>query len=615
MSPTVGEERGARRLRLVGTAAAAIAAGVGWIAAVWVYWGPILRELPDHSVGDIVKDYYLTDQFAYLSIARNVSLGMPTFVEPFTTTGSSIYPSAYYWLLGRFADVASTTVFGVWNLVGMVVTLGLLATATGWAVWARPTSRAWVLAPATLMFGTLEYYTSDGRWSAPYGDHAVLWAPYGSLFSAGAEGFGLLALGLSLLALGGMLTGSGRRRLLLAAAAGALLGLTLLAHTYVSMFSAMAVILTVVVHEALRRPSRRSLAALLLAMTAVLVVCGATGGSGAVTRLALVLATPLVWLAARRDWRREFGAPALVFSGAALVVASPLLVRIASQVADKDSFFYLRQQWAETRQLALPPGQVLLQFLPLWLLAAGAIVWLVRRPRTPHDTAWLSVLVALVLATALLTFNDPWGFHTEPYRFLPYGTFLIAVVAMPWLWSALAEGRAIVTVARASGAAVVVALALTIPTTVAFVHDTRHLVFAFPSAERDAYRQIADATNPDLAVFDRCFRPDLVKIGGGGSVVYQNVGMAIPDHFKEVSAILTAVGQKRMPDEEHLRTVGVRWFVSSNHCEGVGRTALRRRFGPPRNIPLRNAVALGAPADLTYELYRVGTDAVARTGR
>lgn len=601
--------------RPVETIAAVIAAAAGWIVAVWLYWGPILRELPDHSVDGIVKDYYLADQFAYLSISRNVAGGLGAFVEPFTGTGSSIYPSAYYWLLGRVADLTSMSVFGAWNVIGMAVTLALLAMATAWAVWALPGSRAWVLAPAGLMVGTLESYTNDGRWSGSYGDHAVLWAPYGSLFSPGAEGFALLLAGLGLMAVAAVLTRpAGRGRLVLAAAAGGSLGLALLSHTYVSMFTAVAMVLTVVAHEAIRRPSRGSLAALGAAMAAVLLLCGAAGGSGAVARLGLVAATPVVWLVARRDWRRELGVPALVLACAALVVASPLLARIALQVADGDSFFYLRQQWAGTRNLALPPGQVLLQFLPLWMLAAAAVVALARRARTPRETAWLSVLAALLAATALLVFNDSWGFHTEPYRFLPYGTLLVAIVAMPWLWSALAHGPGLVTPARAAGVVAALALSLTIPTTLAFARDTDHLVFAFPRTERDAYGRIAMETGDDLTVLDRCFRPDLVKIGGGGRIVYQNVGLAIPAHFTQVSRILSQVTQGDVPSDRALGIVGVRWFVSTNHCDGVAPAELRRRFGTPQRIPLRDAPALGAPADLNFELYRVG-DSDTRAGR
>ena len=122
--------------------AALAVAAAGWIGAFWLLWGPVVRALPDYAISAFVKDYYLRDQFAYLAIARNASVGTSAFVEPFTATGSSIYPSAYYWTLGELARAADTTVFSAWNLVGMAVTLALLAMATGWALWCRPGTRA-----------------------------------------------------------------------------------------------------------------------------------------------------------------------------------------------------------------------------------------------------------------------------------------------------------------------------------------------------------------------------------------------------------------------------------------------------------------------------------------
>ena len=367
---------------------------------MWLMWGPILRLLPDRAAGDIVKDYYLPDQFAYMSVARNVQEGLPAFVEPFTVTGSSIYPSTYYWFLGKVSDLGSMTVFGAWNAVGMLVTLGILAMSTAWALWAAPRTRAWVLAPVPLMIGTLEWYAGDDRWFTGYGDHAVLWPAYGTLFSPGAEVFSLVAGGLAVLLLVVALPAGGRRRLVAGAGSGALLGLALLGHTYVAMFTLTAIVATATAYEWLRRPLGRSHAILVGVLGVLLVASGLSSGSGSVARLGAVLAVPVVWLALRRDWRRDQGPTALALAGGALVVGSPLLVRIAVQVADPDSFFYLRQELAETRHLSLPLGAVLLQFLPLWILAGTALTLLVRRARTARDDAVLTALTGLLVTSS-----------------------------------------------------------------------------------------------------------------------------------------------------------------------------------------------------------------------
>jgi hypothetical protein len=573
---------------------------------MWLMWGPILRLLPDRAAGDIVKDYYLPDQFAYMGVARNVQEGFPAFVEPFTVTGDSIYPSTYYWALGKVADIGSTTIFGAWNAVGMVVTLGILAMSTAWAVWAAPRTRAWALAPVPMLIGTLEWYAGNDRWFTGYGDHAVLWPAYGSLFSPGAEVFALVAGGFSVLLLLVALTATGRRQIIAAAGSGALLGLALLGHTYVAMFTLTAIVATATAYEWRRRPLGRSHTILVGVLGAVLLASGLRSGSGSLARLGVVLAVPLVWLVLRRDWRREHGLMALAAAAGAIVVGSPLLVRIAAQVADRDSFFYYRQEIAETRDLSLPLGPVLLQFLPLWILAGTAVVLLARRSRSARRDATLVAVVGLVITTLLLAFNATWGFDTEPYRFMPYGALLIGVAAMPSVAAALLAPGPAAAPPRLAAAAVLAACALTIPTTLLFARDTRHLVFTFPPGERLAYERIADVTRDDLAVYDTCFRPDLVKVGGGGRVAYQNIGMAIADHHEAVSLINGAVGAGTLPGDDLLRTVGARWFVSHNHCQGVGRPLLSSRYGAPVRVPPPDVAALpGAPADLVYELYRI----------
>lgn len=339
----------------------------------------------------------------------------------------------------------------------------------------------------------------------------------------------------------------------------------------------------------------------------LLVASGLSSGSGSVARLGAVLAVPVVWLALRRDWRRDQGPTALALAGGALVVGSPLLVRIAVQVADPDSFFYLRQELAETRHLSLPLGAVLLQFLPLWILAGTALALLVRRARTARDDAVLTALAGLLVTTFLLTFNGVWGFDTEPYRFMPYGALLVAVVAMPPVAAALLAPGPAAARPRLAALGVLAVCALTIPTTLVFARDTKDLVFTFPPAERLAYEKIADVTGDDLAVYDTCFRPDLVKLGGGGRVAYQNVGMAIASHHEAITVIDTRVRRRTLPGDSFLRRVDARWFVSQNHCDGVDPALLRERFGAPvRVTPPDVAGLVGAPADLTYELYRTG---------
>jgi hypothetical protein len=283
-----------------------------------------------------------------------------------------------------------------------------------------------------------------------------------------------------------------------------------------------------------------------------------------------------------------------------------LLVRIIEQALDPDSFFYFRQELATTRELALPPGQVLFQLLPTWLLAGLAIAYVARRVPDPRRLPWLAVLVGIAAAGTLLVFNESWNFDTEPYRFLPYTAGLLAVAAVPALYGALVEGG---WAWRGAGAAVVGAAAFTIPTTLAFVDATRDQVFAPSAQEAEAYRAIMARTDDRLTAFDGCFRPELVKVLGGGSVLAMNRGLAIPPNYQQTIQVIDRFAAGQLPPDEVLQNVGVRWVVRTNHCGGIPAATLRERYGAPIRIPLRDASAIGAPADFTYEMYRVGTEA------
>lgn len=593
--------------RVVRRAAALLVAAAGWATCLWVLWGPVLRRLDNGaSVNGFLKDYYLSDQFAYMSVARNIQDGLAVFVEPYTLSGSSIAPSAYYWVLGTTANLADLTIFGAWNAVGIAVTLLLLGMATAWSVWTRPAGLAWCVAPAGLLTGTLLWWTTDGGWMAKYGDHAVLWAPTASLFSPGAEGPGLVLSGLALLALAAALSSSGRRALLLAGTAGLLLGLVLETQTYVAMFTATAMVFTACAHEALVRPGRRWMGSLIAAVGVLLITFALLSGGGAVAKLLMLLGMCSAFLVARRAWRQEHWREAAALVLGAGAAGSLLLVRIGRQALDPDSFFYVRQELALDRRLALPPEQVLLQFLPTWLLVALAVVYIARRDTSGRRAAWLASLVGLSTGGALLVFNESWNFNTEPYRFLPYATVLLPVAAVPALYAAVVDGG---WTWRGAGVGVIAAAVLTIPTTLSFMETTRDRIFAPSAQERAAYGEIMARSGGELTAFDSCFRAELVKVVAGGRVLTMNRGLAIPERYETALGLIERLAKGRLPRTEALRDYGIDWLVSTNHCDGIPASLLRDRFGSPIRIPLRNAAAVGAPPDLTYEMYSVGSPA------
>ena len=108
--------------------------------------GPDARGRPrGGSLERCLKDYYVNDQFAVLSIGRLAQDGLSVYHEPYSATGSSVYPGEYYRVLGVTADLADTSVVWAWNVVGMIVSLALIALSVVWARRLAPGTFAWVL--------------------------------------------------------------------------------------------------------------------------------------------------------------------------------------------------------------------------------------------------------------------------------------------------------------------------------------------------------------------------------------------------------------------------------------------------------------------------------------
>lgn len=582
--------------RVIG--AVASAAGLS-VIAVWTLWGGLLRAGGIAGLGSSVKDYFLGDQLAYMAVASNVASGLPAyFVEPFTASGQSIAPSAYFWAIGWVAKVAGLSIFGAWNVLGMVVTLLLIASLLWWARWASPGSLAWAIAPAALLIGSLQWMAVDG-WSIPYASHAVLWAPIAILNSPGAEPACLALVIVAIISVGQAYLRTGTARITWSAVAGLALGIVILAHTYVAMFAIVMVLLAVVAFRA--RQASRSWGLIAVGILAAgILIAALLPTSSALARLAVILIAAAVAACVMPGDRRAQLAPPALALGVSAVVSAPLLVVIARQARDPSSFFYLRQQWASDSPLSLPLAPVLAAFAPVFLLGLAACVGLWRQKGDQRATWWFACVAAALAATFLLTFNAAWGMKQEPYRFLPYGTFLIAGLALPWLWDSLARRTRLAWAA----AAIAGLLLLTIPTTAAFGRDPK-AILRIPNAETDAYADITRATGGQLTLFDRCFRPELVKALAGGRVLAVNRGHAIPDRYPEVQAVLDQVAARATPPEEQLRGIGVRWVVTSSACEGMSRASLERLFGPPIIIPLRSRAGDGLPTGLDYLIFAV----------
>ena len=94
-----------------------------------------------------------------------------------------------------------------------------------------------------------------------------------------------------------------------------------------------------------------------------------------------------------------------------------------------------------------------------------------------------------------------------------------------------------------------------------------------------------------------------------------NRGHAIPDHYPEAWHVLDEVRLKTIPHAAELTLLGVRWVVTTTTCGGMSKRDLRGRFGAPTTLPLENTAALGQPAGLLYEIYKVPTGATSEGAR
>lgn len=552
-------------------------------------------------------EFIIFDHFTYQAIARTVEDGGSAYVEPFTGTGTSIYPSGYYWFVGTVAKLTGVSVVAIWNAFGIVIALGLTGASFLWARWTAPGTRAYVLAAVPLFVGTLGWW-AGGDWLGLYNENSVvLWAPYTLLAMGTGEAFSMLVLALVVLGVAGGLTQPGTRAGLLSfAAAGVGLGVLMHTHSYVTIFAAFTVVFMLVTMEAVHSSAWRWLAG----WSGVCGVLLGLFGLGVIdlrptTQLALLAAVPALALVTRPSWTRRMWAGGLALIAPFILIAGPMVVRLAREMTDSDSFFNVRQEQSAVRDLGMPFWDALWFELPVLVLAVAAAAALFRSGlSSERHRAWFAALSALLVSTSLLTFNDLWGVDQEPYRFLPYGAFMLAIVAFPWLWLAVADGTKRSRIV--AGTASVLMLA-TIPTTVAYSRAIDGSKPYAPSGtERAAYGELAKITGNGLTLLDACFWPELTRVVGGPHTIAFHPGLAYPEHVNELVAIKNAMTAGELAPPDQMAAAGIAWFATHTNCGGVPANRIAATLGPPtRTFPMPTPEAFGHPAGTRYELYRM----------
>lgn len=575
--------------------------GVGIVAALWVLWGPILRVALDGALVRCLKDYFAPDQYSVLGLARNVQDGLSAYADPYSGDAPSLYPAGYYWVLGTVARITGTTVVWAWNAIGFAVSCLLVGLSAAWAVFLAKGSRAWVLAGAPFLLGTLYWWTGDGV--AYYEGFAQLWPPFASLYSPGAENPAILLAGASLLLVAAALRASGRRRMLLASLAGVAAGLTLHAHLNIALFLFVTLLFLALADQFLEYAGRRRRQIIVLTGLAALALSVSAPESGFTVRIGVFALLTVLLIASNAGWLRSrirILAPLVITAAAASL---PLSIALAREALSGTGYLYDRQQSVTRVDVDLGIVPILVWWLPLWALVAAVVWWLAASGR--RRAPWLAVVVALLGSTLVLTLAGRLGAAgLEWHRFLIYGTFLLAMVCMPGLWLMLSAGP---RRWQYVGVPVVGLLMLTLPATAAFVRAQQSAVACAPPNEFEAFQAIGQAAGPNRVILlDRCFVPGTVRVYAGVRIKYLSLGIMSPPRVALVRRTLAGIGNRELPSDGDLRRIGVTSVLTNSQCGGLAPSYLRRRFGPPvATVPLRDARALGLNGPLTYELFDV----------
>jgi hypothetical protein len=559
----------------VGSKVRSILTAVSFITAQvlvgWVTMGPVLGQ--PWLTG--FRDYFSNDQLSYAAIARTVADGGPLFTEPFTQAGGLFYPSGWYQALGLIGRVTGVHVWTLWQVLGALV-VALAVFVVGFSAW-RLSTRWWApLLPGVLLLSGTTSVLRDDYWYSSLDGHAVLWGPFGALFTLNGEviGLSIAAISISLLMLLVLRPNRpSRTQYALAVGAGALCGVVANVQTY-SFFTVLTLVAFWGAAYGLLRARSRGRALITAGLVAVVLATGpavaARAGQLAVLVLLLLALAPAAWPLVRAR-----PGLALSFLGSLALTASPQVLRTAWGLVHHDAFLVYRV--ASTDNLGVPlVAGVVAALVPLTLLVACLLA--PRSSRGPWITAALLGWLAAALA---MTTNDRWGFTQEPYRFwidfFIVGVMLLSIVipviaahakgALPWLPSAIALGVAVL----------VYALALAdVRGFAAFARDQGIVDFASP---RMVALQKLTAGRAGLYYAGPCLDPQHLRLASGQRVAFFNLGMAWPDDHARISTLISqrAAG---VADPAAIRDAGVEWLITESGCDTLWQFAPSDRITP-----------------------------------
>ena len=558
------------------------------IVHVALQWGALFAR-SDFSFSSF-RAYFAGDQLSYMSMVVNASQGELANVEPFTQTGTNSYPHLYYYFLGTVSRIVGISPLQAWAVGGLISQMILVAVlATALVLLSR---RWWaaLLAPIPFILGTFSVFLSDS-WFTAMDSHAVLWGPFGVLFTLNGESVGLCmgAAALLLILIVFLRVRQPWARILLVCIASLTVGLLANVQTYafLTVIYLLSYVVAAYVIVTARRP--RLLAGISLVLVAGLFIVGPLIAAEAGPLVTLVLGLiPTVpgWIALIA---RSRGLVA-VFILLAGLAALPQLLGTAQGILGDDPFLTYRV--ASSKNLGVDwrgiVGSLGISIPLLATLAAG----LHRK-----NMLWIAYPVGALVAWILGATNDVWGANQEPYRFWLDLFVLISISALPiFVLAALSyfrprperatsesESESDLDLDLAPGVrskTTLVAtwvLALCVSTAAVSAVDfarfavdtTYHSLWSYDNPRDNAIGQLgkeADAAQTrGLIVADPCVDVLAMKITSGAPVADYNVGMAWPADHDAVHAVMIERGENIL-SIEHAHAAGVEWAITDTAC-------------------------------------------------
>ncbi|MGP6176485.1 hypothetical protein ACTU6U_04185 [Microbacterium sp. A196] len=519
------------------------------------------------------------DQLGYLAISADVANGHFDSTEPVTMTGVSHYPRFYYSIVGVVARTLGLPTVTAWNLTSFV--LQVIAVAAIGLVAASLSRRWWVslLAPLPFFTGTFAYLQNPDSWYTSLQAHAVLWGPYGVLFSNNAETAGLCV---GLIAASGLVWAwSGQRhsrtRVIVTIVAAAMVGVlssfqtySFLMFTYLLVYG--AAVAAIVFVRARRTPILIMSGFLLVLVFALGPLLADRIGQLPTLMFGLVPAFPGLVYAIVRTRGLVAGA-----GMAAALAAAPQIVFTLGGVVSGDPFLSYRV--ASNHQLGIVSWQALTSAVPVLLPLILVLVLAVRA----RDQMTVALASTTLFVLPFLAINDIWGANAEPYRFWIEGLLIggvtvlfgLARLSTFFVRDAADTSRRTKMVSRrpaflAVSVVAIIAWGASVPDWVNSVRDGTMQASWNPSTEREtAIATMANEASLDpvagLIVTERCVDNRTAKVTSGSPFAYYHLGMAWPAEKNAIDDIIAARDQGDL-DLDAMEKSNTRFVLTDSNC-------------------------------------------------